>query len=368
MNFDLNPEQIQIQDSFARFFADSANRHSRALKNSVVAEKPIWAQAAQMGIAAMLFSEENGGLYNSPTETMIAMEQVGKSLCNIPLSDMVFACRILDKSDDFNGRQGLIDNIISGEVIITTAFEEFNNRTCGKKISLNASKKDNHFVLNGSKTGVAAAKIADYFLINANMAYGKKGVFLVKSDAEGIDRDLFTAHDTSPKADLYLDNVAAELICNDDNVFDYAFDFTAIALCYEAIGMMDRITNLTSEYIKTRTQFGVPLSSFQVLQHRAVDMLIETEQASSIAVFASLMLDNDNAANRESAVSNAKIRTNNAARFVSQQAVQLHGGIGMTDEYIGAHYFKRLTLLGNMMGDNLFHLKRLDNAIDILEI
>ena len=362
MNFDLNSEQIQIQDSFARFFADGAKSHSRALKNSSKNIRELSHAAAEMGILAMLFSEENGGLYSSPTETMIAMEEVGKSLCNIPLAETAYACRILDKADDFAGKDELIASIISGEKTISIAFDEFNNRSNGAIVKTN----ENNGVINGVKTNANFEN--DYFLVNAQMTGGNIGIFLIANDAKGLNINKFITHDTSAKCDLYFENVGAVKICNDSNVVEYAKDFATIALCYEAIGMMRMITNLTSEYLKTRNQFGVPLSSFQVLQHRAVDMLIETEQALSIAIYASLLLDNDDIEARKIAVSNAKLRVNNAAKFVSQQAVQLHGGIGMTDEYIGAHYFKRLTLFCNMMGDNYFHLNRLNLEKDILEI
>ncbi len=362
MNFDLNSEQIQIQDSFARFFADGAKKHSRTLKNSSNNSSELCLAAAEMGILAMLFSEGNGGLYSSPTETMIAMEEIGKSLCNIPLTEIAYACRILDKSDDFVGKDELIASIISGEKTIAIAFDEFNNRSNGAIVKTN----ENNGVINGVKTNANAG--FDYFLINAKMANGEIGIFLIKGDANGLHIKNYITHDTSAKCNLHFENVAAVKICTDAKIISYSADFATIALCYEATGMMRMLTNLTTEYLKTRNQFGVPLSSFQVLQHRAVDMLIETEQAFSIAIYASLLLDNSDVEARKIAVSNAKLRVNNAAKFVSQQAVQLHGGIGMTDEYIGAHYFKRLTLFCNMMGDNYFHLNRLNLEKDILEI
>jgi pimeloyl-CoA dehydrogenase small subunit len=381
MDFGFSEEQLLLKDSVARLIAD---RYGDFERRKVYQQKPggwskaMWQDFAGMGLIALPFAESDGGVGAGPVETMIVMEAMGRALCLEPyLASVVLAGSALRAAASPAQKEDLIPPLIRGELVLSLAFGERQSRYDLFDVATTARRNGAGYVLDGQKSVVLHGDSADGLIVSARTSGGRRDasgitLFVLDADSPGLAINGYQAQDGQRVAELAFSGVAV----SDDDVLgtpdqglpilETAIDHGVAALAAEAVGAMDDLHALTVDYLKTRKQFSVPIGSFQNLQHRTVDMLIALEQARSMAMFAAMMLEAP-AAERAKAISAAKVQINRSARFIGQQAVQLHGGIGMTMEYKAGHYFKRLTAIESLLGDTDYHLARLSAEGGLLE-
>ena len=370
MDFDFSDEQRMLQDSVDRLMADNYGFQERVkiLKSPEGFSRSVWAKYAELGILGLPFAEADGGLGGSSVETMLVMESLGKKLAMEPyLATVVLAGGALRHAGSDAQRADLVPQITDGSLIMALAHSERQARYNLASVKTTARKDGDGYVLNGEKTLVLGGDAADKLVVSARVSGGESdeagvGLFLVDAKAAGVARRGYPLQDGRRAAEITLENVkvaAGDVLTADKGVavVTRVIDEAIAAICAEGVGAMETLTNLTVEYLKTRKQFGVAIGHFQVLQHRAVDMLIATDEARSMAMFASMMAQEPNAAERRPSISAAKVQLCKSARTVGQEGTQLHGGIGMTMEYEGGHYFKRLTVLSMLFGDHDHHLR-----------
>lgn len=370
MDFDFTDEQRLLADSVAKLFA---NRYGDFEKRKHYATLPggfdraVWAEYAEAGLLALPFAEDHGGFGGGPVETMIVMEQIGRALALEPyMASTIFAGAILRHSANHALRDEICPQLATGEKILAVAHTERHSRYDLHDVTTTAKRDGDHFVLEGDKTVVIGGDSADYLIVSARIEGSRRdhhgiGLFLIDANAPGVSRRGYKMQDLTSGAEISLASVRvpAHHDLGDLKLLERAVDEAIAAICAEAVGAMDSLIAITVDYMKTRKQFGVPISVFQALQHRAVDMTVAAEQARSMAVYAALSAGSDNAKERSEAIAMAKAAVSKAARFVGQQAIQLHGGIGVTMEYKAGHYFKRLTMLTLQFGDADYFLRRL---------
>ena len=332
--------------------------------------KTAWNRLAEQGLLGLPFSEDDGGFGAGAVETMIVMEALGKALVLEPyLATVVIAGGFLRRGGSPAQKAAHIPAIIDGSKTFAFAQLEKNSRYDLGDVATSAKKKGDGWVIDGEKFVVLNGETADMLIVTARTRGGQRdangvGVFLVPGNAKGIAKKGYPTQDGLHAADISFTGVevGADAVIGDPEnglaLIERVVDDARIALCAEAVGVMDESLKSTVEYLKTRTQFGVPIGSFQVLQHRAADMFVALEQARSMAMFATMAGDFDDAKERATAVAAAKVQIGKSLKFVGQQAVQLHGGIGMTMEARIGHYFKRLTMIENTFGDTDYHLRR----------
>jgi pimeloyl-CoA dehydrogenase small subunit len=370
MDFNFTEEQTMIRDSLARLIKDQYDFDTR---RKVVASKDgwrpeMWAQFAELGLLAAPFSEEDGGLGGGPIDAMVVMEEFGKGLVVEPfLQTVVIAGGFLKAGTDAQ-KQEHITALVSGERVFAFAYAEPKGRYNLADLETTASKDGSGWKISGHKAVVIGAPWASHLIVTARTSGGRRdakgvGVFIVPKDAKGVTTRDYPTVDGRRASEVYFDNVTvgADAVIGDpsdslglvENVTDQAI----AALCAEACGAMKVANAQTVDYSKTRKQFGTPIGKFQVLQHRMADMFIEHEQSISMTYMATLKLDEDEVT-RKKAASAAKVRIGQAGRFVGQQSIQIHGGMGMTDELAIGHYFKRLTMIDSEFGNVDHHLKR----------
>jgi pimeloyl-CoA dehydrogenase small subunit len=376
MDFDLSEEQRLLKDSVDGLLNDSydfeARKKYRAEKGGW--SKAVWGKLAEQGLLGLPFAEEDGGFGAGAVETMIVMEALGKALLLEPyLATVVIGGGFLRRGGSAEQKAAHIPGIIDGSKTFAFAQLEKNSRYDLQDVSTTAKKKGDGWVIDGEKFVVLNGENADFFVVTARTKGGQRdaagiGVFLVPANAKGIAKKGYPTQDGMHAADVTFTGVevgADAAIGDPENglaLIERVVDDARIALCAEAVGAMDESLKTTVEYLKTRTQFGVPIGSFQTLQHRAADMFVAVEQARSMSMFATMASDFDDARERATAVAAAKVQVGKSAKFVGQQAIQLHGGIGMTQEARIGHYFKRLTMIENTFGDTDYHLRRVTNG------
>jgi pimeloyl-CoA dehydrogenase small subunit len=376
MDFDLSEEQRLLKESVDGLLTDSYDFDQR---KKYMAEKggwskAVWSKLAEQGLLGLPFSEEDGGFGAGGVETMIVMEALGKALLLEPyLATVVIAGGFLRHGGSAEQKAAHIPAIIDGSKTFAFAQLEKNSRYDLNDVSTTAKKKGAGWVIDGEKFVVLNGETADTFVVTARTAGGQRdksgiGVFLVPASAKGIAKKGYPTQDGLHAADISFTGVevgadavmgAAE---NGLPLIERVVDEARTALCAEAVGAMDESLKTTVEYLKTRKQFGVPIGSFQTLQHRAADMFVAVEQARSMSMFATMAADIDDAKERATAVAAAKVQIGKSAKFVGQQSIQLHGGIGMTQEAKIGHYFKRLTMIENTFGDTDYHLRRVTES------
>ena len=376
MDFDLSEEQRLLKESVdgllnASYDFDSRKKY-RAEKGGW--SKAVWGKLAEQGLLGLPFAEDDGGFGAGAVETMIVMEALGKALLLEPyLATVVISGGFLRRGGSAAQKAAHIPGIIDGSKTFAFAQLEKNSRYDLQDVSTTAKKKGDGWVIDGEKFVVLNGENADTFIVTARTRGGQRdaagiGVFLVPADARGIATKGYPTQDGLHAADVTFTGVevgADSAIGDPENglaLIERVVDDARIALCAEAVGAMDESLKTTVEYLKTRTQFGVPIGSFQTLQHRAADMFVAVEQARSMSMFATMASDFDDAKERATAVAAAKVQIGKSAKFVGQQAIQLHGGIGMTQEARIGHYFKRLTMIENTFGDTDYHLRRVTNG------
>jgi pimeloyl-CoA dehydrogenase small subunit len=376
MDFDLSEEQRLLKESVDGLLGDSYDFEQR---KKYMAEKggwskSIWSKLAEQGLLGLPFPEDDGGFGAGAVETMIVMEALGKALVLEPyLATVVLAGGFLRRGGSAEQKAAHIPGIIDGSKTFAFAQLEKNSRYDLSDVSTSAKKKGAGWVIDGEKFVVLNGETADMLVVTARTKGGQRdnsgiGVFLVPGDAKGVVRKGYPTQDGLHAADITFTGVevGADAVIGDPEnalpLIERVVDDARIALCAEAVGLMDESLKTTVEYLKTRTQFGVPIGSFQTLQHRAADMFVAVEQARSMSMFATMAADLDDASERAAAVAAAKVQIGKSAKFVGQQSIQLHGGIGMTMEARIGHYFKRLTMIENTFGDTDYHLRRVTES------
>jgi pimeloyl-CoA dehydrogenase small subunit len=378
MDFDLNDEQRQLKDSIERLLADSygdlAQRQTYQKEPKGYSER-LWRQYADLGLLAVPFAEAHGGLGQGLTETMIIAEAFGGALSIEPyLATVVLAGGALRHAGNDALLGELVPTIAEGRLTLALAHQEKQARydLADTATTARADGKGG-YTLEGEKYVVLHGDSVDKLIVAARVSgsraeRGGIGLFLVDATANGVTRRGYATQDGMRAADVTLSAVRAgpdAVLAGPDKglaVLERAVDEAIAALAAEAVGAMAALHALTVDYLKTRKQFGVPISSFQVLQHKSVDMFVALEQARSMALYATMMAEEPAAGERRKAVSAAKVQIGRSARLVGETAVQLHGGIGMTMEYKAGHYFKRLTMIDMAYGDADHHLRLLAKA------
>jgi len=373
MDFTLNEEQQLLKNSVERFVEQDYGFEKR---RDIIAspdgfDPEIWAQMAELGWLGLPFSEEEGGYDGTPVETMILMEALGRGLMVEPyLATVVLGGGLVAALGKADKKAAILPNLIAGEMQLAFAHAEPQSRFDPADIVTSATKDGDGYLLNGHKAVVLNGGSADNIIVSARTSgeqrdQGGISLFIVDADAAGLKVNSYPTIDGFRAAELELTDVSAEVLGEIDSAYpaiEAVLDAGIAAISAEAVGAMQVLHDDTLEYLKTRQQFGQAIGSFQVLQHRMVDIYIELEQARSAAVMATLRLTDNDPAARRHALSAAKVQIGQASRFVGQNAVQLHGGIGMTDELRISHYFKRLTMITNQFGSVDYHLDRMASS------
>jgi alkylation response protein AidB-like acyl-CoA dehydrogenase len=367
MDFNLSKEQELLRSGLTKFLSTryDLEKSRSAAKTGAGWQPEIWrAFADELGILGATFGEDVGGIGGGATELMVITEALGHALVIEPYVDTVVVCGGLLRRAGGERAASLLEEVVAGTAIVALAAGEAGSGEQWRVAATTAERDGDGWILNGSKTVAMTAPLATHLLVTATTPAGLS-LFLVdvNSATSGLSLTGYRTVDDRRAADVVLDGLrlpADALLGADGQVWpslEQARDEGAAAICSEAVGCMRKVLADTVEYCKQRQQFGVPISSFQVLQHRMVDMHIEVEQASAAVLLAILHLE-DEAPVRARSVSAAKATVGRAARFVGQQAVQLHGGMGMTEELAIGHYFKRLTAMQFEFGTTDHHIGR----------
>jgi alkylation response protein AidB-like acyl-CoA dehydrogenase len=295
-------------------------------------------------------------------EAMVVMEELGRGLVNAPYAQAALVAPTLLSGADGELQGTWLPKIAAGEALVVLAQQEVGSRYQLNKVATTATQKagaaSDTWTLSGTKTVVPAGDEADAFIVSARSGDGDAGIalFLVQAGAKGTKISGYPTQDGARAADLVLQDSPATLVTrNGLAALEHGSDVGIAALCAEGVGLMDKMVAITIDYMHQRKQFGVPIATFQALRHRIADVKMQLELGRSMSYFASLKLG-EGAPQRRRALSQAKVQLGNSMRFVGQQCTQIHGGIGVTDEYVSSHYFKRLTMLELSFGDTLHHL------------
>ena len=376
MDFDLTEEQRLLKDSIDGLLADAYDFDKRKLymKEKGGWSKAVWGKLAEQGLLGLPFSEEDGGFGAGGVETMIVMEAMGRALVLEPyLATVVLAGGFLRHGGSAAQKAAHLPGIIDGSKTFAFAQLEKQSRYDLFDVATSAKKKGDGYVIDGEKFVVLNGENADTLIVTARTAGGQRdksgiGVFIVPAGAKGVTRKGYPTQDGLHAADISFTGVevGADSVIGDPAnglpLIERVVDEARIALCAEAVGLMDESLKTTVEYIKTRKQFGVAIGSFQSLQHRASDMFVALEQARSMSMFATMAAEFDDAKERATSIAAAKVQIGKSGKFVGQQSIQLHGGIGMTMEAKIGHYFKRLTMIETTFGDTDYHMRRVSEA------
>ena len=371
MDFSFTEEQSMLRDTVASYLADNYGFDQR---RAALGREPHWrpdvwsAFADELGILGAAFPEALGGLGGGYTENMVVMEELGKALVVEPYLGTVVIGGGFLKHGAPAGADELIGQIIAGKAIFAFAYAEPQGRYNIRDLKTTARKDGAGYVLNGHNAVVVGAPYATHLVVTARTGGGQRdaggiSVFIVPKSAKGVTTRDYPTVDGFRASEVYFENVAlgAEARIGGEGealpLVEKVMDEAIAATCAEACGVLRRLQEGTVEYTKQRKQFGVPISSFQVLQHRMVDMFIQLEQSISMTYMATIRLS-DSDAERAKAASAAKVQIGKACKFVGQNAIQLHGGMGMTDEMAIGHYFKRATMIEGLFGSTDHHLAR----------
>ncbi|MGD0142702.1 MAG: acyl-CoA dehydrogenase family protein [Rhizomicrobium sp.] len=370
MDFSFTEEQTLLRNSVSKFLADNY-KFEFFKKNSRTEpgwSPGTWKQFAELGLLAAPLPEEHGGLGGGALDTMVVMEEFGRNLVVEPyVQTVVVGGGFLGHGSNAQKAEWL-PRIAAGETVIAFAFAEPQGRFNYADLVTTAKKQGSGFVLNGQKAVVLGGPWADTLIVTARTAGGQRddkgvSVFLIDKKSKGIVTRDYPTIDGLRASEITFENVevpATNAIGQLDNgreLVEQVTDAAIAAHAAEAVGAMKVLLDATVEYSKTRKQFGVPIGKFQALQHRMVNMFMNYEQSASIALMVTLKLD-ESTVERKKAASAAKVQIGKAGRFIGQNAVQIHGGMGMTDELNVGHYFKKLTMLDTLYGNVDHHLKR----------
>ncbi len=356
MDFDFTDEQEQLRDAVRKWVDKGYDfERRRGIVKAGGFSREAYGQLADLGLTGLYIAEADGGLGMGPVEGMVVMEELGRGMVLEPFAQTLIAGGVLSGYAPDALKSIWLPKIASGESLVVLAYQERAARYKLESCEAKATPAQYSWVLNATKSIVPAGDQADAFIVPA-MVQGKMALFLVERTAAGVTSSGYRTQDGARAAEVTLKEAPATLITPDGlTALSHAIDIGIAASCAEALGVMDKTLAITVEYMNTRKQFGVAISSFQALRHRVADMKMQLELARSMSYYASLKL-NAPTEERRRAMARAKYQLGVSMRFVGQQAVQLHGGIGVTDEYIVSHYFKKLTQLEMTFGDTLHHL------------
>ena len=370
MDFEFTQEQQQFSDALRRWMEkDYTFEHRKKILHSETGvSSEAWSTLAELGMTALPVPEEQGGFNGSAVDMMVVMKEIGRGLVVEPYLATALGAQFLKLAGK---QETLLEQVATGELKLAAALGEKQARFDLFDITTTAAAAagGDGYVLNGTKVVVIHGGQADQLIVSARSSGAQRdtsgiSLFLVPANAAGVNRRDYRTIDGQRAADIRFENVqvpASALLGAAGEgweILDAAADYGVTLLCAEAIGAMEALNASTLEYLKTRQQFGVPIGKFQALQHRMAEMFMQYQQASSMATLAAVKVASGDAVERRRTVSAAKARVGQAARFVGQQAVQLHGGMGVTDELPAAHHFKRLTMIEQTLGDTDYHLAR----------
>lgn len=354
MDFDFTEDQASLRDAVRRWVdKDYGFERRRAIVKDGGFSNEAWDGLVGLGLTGLAVPEAQGGLGFGPVEAMVVMEELGRGIVMEPYAQagLIAPAVLAAAADDVQA--AWLPKIAGGEALVVLAHQERGARYRLDRIQTTAKGQ----VLSGAKSLVPAGDRADAFIVPAQTGQGI-ALFLVERGATGVTTRGYSLQDGARAAELHLADTQATLLVGPDRglaVLEQAVDIGIAALCAEAVGAMEKLVTITAEYLNTRKQFGVAIATFQALRHRMADVKMQLELARSMSYFATLKL-HDEPAQRRRAVAQAKLQLGSSMRYVGQQCTQLHGGIGVTDEYISSHYFKRLTVMEMQFGDSLHHL------------
>jgi len=356
MDFDFSDDQQQLRDAVRKWVEKGYSfERRRAIVAAGGFERAAYGELAELGLTALTVPEAHGGMGQGATDAMVVMEELGRGIVLEPLAQAFIASAVLSHCAPAAVQAAWLPRIASGEALVVLAQQERKARYRLNVCEAKAAVAQTGHALTATKSIVPAGDQADAFIVPAQLD-GKIALFLVERAASGVATRGYLTQDGSRAAEVQLTNAPATLLTADGlAALELAVDTGIAALCAEAVGVMDQTVQLTVEYMNQRKQFGVAIASFQALRHRVADMKMQLELARSMSYYASLKLGAP-AEERRRAMARAKVQLGQSMRFVGQQSVQLHGGIGVTDEYIGSHYFKKLTQMEMIYGDTLHHL------------
>jgi alkylation response protein AidB-like acyl-CoA dehydrogenase len=364
MNFDYNEEQQLLADSVRRFLQKDYDFETR--KKTVASAEgwspKAWATFTEMGLTGLPFSPDHGGFGGGAIDLMGVMEAFGDALVVEPYLATILSSRIVSKAGSDEQKQQILPAVVEGRLKLAFAHAEMGARYRLDHVNTTAKKAGGGWTLDGEKKAVLGAPMADRLVVSAKGSRGL-GLFLVELNSPGLKLNPYKTLDEMRAADLTLKGVKAQALGDKAAVnlelIEEATDFATALVCAEAVGAMKFACDTTLEYLKTRKQFGVPIGTFQALQHRMVDMYISYEQAKSMACLACSKMDSSkDRRDRMRSISAAKIKIADSARHISQESVQLHGGMGMSEELKVSHSFRRLTVIAQQFGDADHHLER----------
>jgi len=364
MDFDFSDDQIQLREAVARWVdkAYSFDRR-RQIAQAGGFSRQAYLEMAELGLTGLSVPAEHGGMGLGPVEAMVVMEELGRGLVLEPLAQALIAGLLLSTRAPKAIQEQWLPGVASGQTLMALAWQERSARHRPDVCQTQASTRGGAYRLQGSKHVVPAGDQAEGLIVSARLD-GQVALFAVQAGASGLGRHGYNTQDGGRAADLHFEDTPAELITPEGlAALRHAVDLGAACVCAEAVAVMERSLDITCDYMKQRQQFGVPIASFQALRHRVADMKMQVELGRSMSYYAWLKLDAPEA-ERQQAIARAKVQLGQSMRFVGQQSVQLHGGIGVTDEYIISHCFKKLTQLELSFGDTLHHLGQVASAME----
>ena len=371
MNFDYTEEQTLLENMVTSFVRDDYDWETRCsiVKTEEGWKEENWKKFAELGLLGVPFEEDHGGLGGEATDIMIVMEQFGKGLVVEPyMPSIILAGGLISKLGSSDQKNSIIPEIISGDRRYVFAYAEPQSRFDLFDVKCSATLDGDNYIINGFKSVVFGAGMATHLIISARTEgdqRSKSGItlFLVDIKSDGITLQNYPTIDEYRASEVVIENLSVSKenilgeLGNSYEAIEEQVDLSTIAICSEAVGILQVLKDSTNDYCKNRKQFGQPIGANQAIQHRLVDMMIEYEQAKSI-LYMAITADLSNPDERRKAASAAKARIGKAIKFVGENAIQLHGGMGVVDEYMISHFFKRATMIGILFGNVDFHMKR----------
>ncbi|MBH67987.1 MAG: pimeloyl-CoA dehydrogenase small subunit [Rhodospirillaceae bacterium] len=372
MSFAFTEDQKLLAESVDRFIRDDYTFEARRkfLGMDGGFDRKNWSKFAELGWLALPIDEKYGGLGGSTVDAAVLLESFGRGLVVEPYqSSIVLGAACIEMAGTEKQKTELLPALVEGKILVTVAHTEPKSRFNLSRVDTGAVKGSGNFVLDGRKAIVQNAETADFFIISARTGGSKSdeegiSLFLVGREVEGIELQSYPTIDGFRASEVSFKSVKVDESCligqldRGFHIIENIVDRACVLLCAEAAGVMDRAVDLTVDYIKNREQFGKPIGSFQVLQHRAVDMRGAKDFSRALTFRAAGVIDEADYIERVRAVSAAKVEMGRSGKLIGQESIQLHGGMGMTDDMAIGHYFKRLTMLDVMFGNVDYHRRR----------
>ncbi|MET9028297.1 MULTISPECIES: acyl-CoA dehydrogenase family protein [Nocardia] len=371
MDFDLTDEQVMLRDTVRDLLARNYDAESRlkVVDSELGWSRDVWRQLAELGVLGLSFTEEDGGVGAGPVETMVVLEEVGRRLAPEPILDAVLVPGgLVAAAGSAEQRQRILPEVASGAKLLAFAHAEPGVRWPAAELATTATAQGDSYTLTGVKNPVAHGDSADELVVSAALPEGGVGLFLVAPDATGVVRKSYRTVDGQRGAQVELTDAPAERLGAADatEAIESVLTHAQASLCAESVGAMEEALRLTTDYLKQRKQFGVTLSKFQTLTQRAANMYVSLELARSMSLYATASLADG--ADDPVIASRARLQVGRAARHIGQEAIQMHGGIGVTAEYPVSHYVARLTAIERTLGSGLEHLRVLSSRVGDYEL